>query len=80
MRCSLFQHEPLQAFEASMTFLTNFCSDWFEYFPHPPISLLAAVEHLLQQNDPQLHRCALQAAPQAARAVLAQPGTGQVDR
>ena len=34
--------------------LDNWCSLWFEYFPNPPLNVLALVENLLSHHDPHL--------------------------
>ena len=32
----------------------NWCGEWFEYFPNPPLNILALVENLLAHHDPHL--------------------------
>lgn len=32
----------------------NWCSHWFEYFPNPPLNILAIVENLLTYHDHKL--------------------------
>ncbi|XP_046389147.1 TBC1 domain family member 31 isoform X2 [Ischnura elegans] len=50
----LFIHDILGCFEAVATILFNFCQHWFEFFPFPPINVLAAIENLLSYHDPSL--------------------------
>ena len=32
----------------------NWCSQWFEYFPNPPLNVLAMVENTLAHHDATL--------------------------
>lgn len=32
----------------------NWCGHWFEYFPNPPLNLLALIENTLSHHDPHL--------------------------
>lgn len=32
----------------------NWCQHWFEYFPLPPINILAIIENMLLEHDPEL--------------------------
>jgi len=32
----------------------NWCGQWFEYFPNPPLNVLAMVENLLAHHDAEL--------------------------
>ena len=34
--------------------VVNWCGQWFEYFPNPPLNILAMVENLLAHHDPHL--------------------------
>ncbi|XP_013200834.1 TBC1 domain family member 31 [Amyelois transitella] len=55
----VIQKDPLLLFECVATVLINYCQLWFEYAPFPPISILAMVENILGEHDPQLlnHFC-----------------------
>ncbi|XP_053610994.1 TBC1 domain family member 31 [Plodia interpunctella] len=55
----VLQKDPLLLFECVATVLINYCQLWFEYAPFPPISILAMVENILGEHDPQLlnHFC-----------------------
>jgi len=37
-----------------LLFLVNWCAQWFEYFPNPPLNVLAMVENLLAHHDAEL--------------------------
>lgn len=50
----LFQNNQLVCFEILASLLTNWCSHWFEYFPNPPLNILAMVENLLAHHDAHL--------------------------
>nr|XP_032826897.1 TBC1 domain family member 31 isoform X1 [Petromyzon marinus] len=50
----LFQNNQLVCFEVLATVLVNWCSRWFEYFPNPPLNVLACVENALAHHDHQL--------------------------
>ncbi|XP_071443932.1 TBC1 domain family member 31 [Hetaerina americana] len=50
----LFIHDILGCFEAVATIIINYCQHWFEFFPFPPINVLAAMENLLSHHDPDL--------------------------
>ncbi|XP_044745364.1 TBC1 domain family member 31 [Coccinella septempunctata] len=52
----VFQNKPIVCFEAVATILLNWCQYWFEYFPLPPINILAIIESMLLEWDPQLLR------------------------
>lgn len=32
----------------------NFCQHWFEYFPNPPVNVLAMMENVLAHHDKEL--------------------------
>ena len=34
--------------------IVNWCAQWFEYFPNPPLNVLAMVENLLAHHDAEL--------------------------
>ncbi|XP_066434904.1 TBC1 domain family member 31 isoform X3 [Eleutherodactylus coqui] len=50
----LFQNNQLICFEVLATVITNWCQHWFEYFPNPPINILAMVENVLAHHDKEL--------------------------
>nr|XP_022920758.1 TBC1 domain family member 31 [Onthophagus taurus] len=50
----MFQNDPLICFEAVITLLMNWCQYWFEYYPLPPVNVLAMVENVLLHHDPTL--------------------------
>ncbi|XP_063908067.1 TBC1 domain family member 31 [Zophobas morio] len=50
----VFANKPLTCFEAVCTIIINWCQFWFEYFPLPPINILAMVENVLMEHDPEL--------------------------
>ncbi|ESO96315.1 hypothetical protein LOTGIDRAFT_227074 [Lottia gigantea] len=47
----LFQNNHLVCFEIIATLLVNWGSHWFEYFPNPPINILAMIENVLAHHD-----------------------------
>jgi hypothetical protein len=47
----LFRGRPAAAFEASATFLTNWGTNWFDMFPHPPLHHLAEADRVLRHHD-----------------------------
>ena len=50
----LYQNNPLLAFEISATLLFNWAYQWFEFFPNPPINILALTENILAHHDSTL--------------------------
>ncbi|XP_068083358.1 TBC1 domain family member 31 isoform X2 [Anabrus simplex] len=50
----VFQNDPFTCFEAVTTILVNWCRYWFEYFPFPPVNVLAMIENVLAEHDPEL--------------------------
>ncbi|EFA06627.1 TBC1 domain family member 31 [Tribolium castaneum] len=50
----VFINKPLTCFEAVCTIILNWCQFWFEYFPLPPINILAMIENVLMVHDPEL--------------------------
>lgn len=57
----LFQNNQLICFEVVATVLVNWCQNWFEFFPNPPINLLSMVENLLVHHDKNLLQHLVQA-------------------
>eukprot|EP00047_Mylnosiga_fluctuans_P020815 m.96673 g.96673 ORF g.96673 m.96673 type:complete len:759 (-) comp8640_c0_seq3:380-2656(-) len=51
----IFQHSPLQCFEAAAAFLANWCQQWFDFAPNPPINILNMIESVLAHHDAALH-------------------------
>ncbi|XP_037022645.2 TBC1 domain family member 31 [Artibeus jamaicensis] len=52
----LFQNNQLVCFEVVATLIINWCQHWFEYFPNPPINILAMIENVLAFHDQELLR------------------------
>ncbi|KAM5313278.1 TBC1 domain family member 31 isoform 1-T1 [Glossophaga mutica] len=52
----LFQNNQLVCFEVVATLIINWCQHWFEYFPNPPINILAMIENVLAFHDQGLLR------------------------
>lgn len=50
----LFQNNQLICFEVVSTVLVNWCQNWYEFFPNPPINTLGMVENLLVHHDKNL--------------------------
>ncbi|NXU11406.1 TBC31 protein, partial [Pardalotus punctatus] len=50
----LFQNNQLICFEVVATVVVNFCQHWFEYFPNPPVNILAMMENVLAHHDKEL--------------------------
>ena len=56
--------------------VVNWCGQWFEYFPNPPLNVLAMVENLLAHHDAELlehfvrHSITTQVSPSAAALLL----------
>ena len=50
----VFGADEVSCFEAVATVLANWCSEWFDMFPGPPLNLLARIEDLLIKTDPEL--------------------------
>lgn len=50
----VFQNDPFACFEAVATIIVNWCQHWFEYYPFPPVNILAIIENVLAENDPEL--------------------------
>ncbi|KRT83298.1 GTPase activator protein, partial [Oryctes borbonicus] len=50
----VFKNDPVACFEAVCTIIANWCQYWFEYFPLPPVNILAIVENVLLEHKPQL--------------------------
>ena len=51
----IFPNEQVACFEITATFLKNWCRNWFDYFPNPPITVLNEIETLLHRFDPDLY-------------------------
>ncbi|GJQ76162.1 hypothetical protein Trydic_g1907 [Trypoxylus dichotomus] len=50
----VFRNDPVACFEAVCTIVANWCQYWFEYFPLPPVNILAIIENVLLEHKPQL--------------------------
>lgn len=42
-----YENSPFVSFEILVTFLTNWCQQWFDFFPNPPINVLSMVDNIL---------------------------------
>eukprot|EP00127_Corallochytrium_limacisporum_P001206 Clim_evm41s44 gene=Clim_evmTU41s44 len=51
-----YEQNALAAFEVVVTIITNWASNWFDYYPHPPVAVLNCVENLLSHHDTTLLR------------------------
>lgn len=51
-----FENAPIVSFEIIATVVTNWCQQWFDFFPNPPINVLNMVENLLAHHDSVLYR------------------------
>jgi hypothetical protein len=49
-----FQNNQLILFEIVATILFNWCSQWFQYFPNPPLNILSMIENVLSYHDSHL--------------------------
>eukprot|EP00026_Physarum_polycephalum_P003854 Phypoly_transcript_03870.p1 GENE.Phypoly_transcript_03870~~Phypoly_transcript_03870.p1 ORF type:complete len:620 (+),score=77.65 Phypoly_transcript_03870:439-2298(+) len=47
-------NDDLLCFEIICTFLVNWCDEWFEFYPHPPVVVLQQIDTLLEIHDPHL--------------------------
>ena len=50
----MYQNNSLLAFEISATLLLNWAQLWFEFYPNPPINILALAENILAHHDSTL--------------------------
>ncbi|XP_020282987.1 TBC1 domain family member 31 isoform X2 [Pseudomyrmex gracilis] len=50
----VFQKDPLLGFELILCILLNYCYNWFEYHPLPPLNILGIIENILLEADPAL--------------------------
>jgi hypothetical protein len=51
-----YENSPFVSFEILLTFLTNWCQQWFDFFPNPPINVLSMVDNILAHHDPTLYK------------------------
>ncbi|KAL1513504.1 hypothetical protein ABEB36_002908 [Hypothenemus hampei] len=47
----VFHKKPIACFELACTFIINWCQHWFEYFPLPPINILAIIDNILMEHN-----------------------------
>nr|XP_057910143.1 TBC1 domain family member 31 [Doryrhamphus excisus] len=50
----LFQNNPMVCFEVVATVLVNWCQNWFDFFPNPPLNILSMAENILAHHDKEL--------------------------
>ena len=50
----VYKSDMLSSLETVMSVLVNWCGDWFETYPHPPIPQLSAIERILEHHDSEL--------------------------
>lgn len=50
----VFQNKPIACFESVCTIVLNWCQHWFEYHPLTPFNILAIIENILYEHDPEL--------------------------
>lgn len=48
------QKDPLLSFELILSILLNYCQNWLEYSPLPPLNVLGIIENMLLEADPVL--------------------------
>ncbi|XP_014476273.1 PREDICTED: TBC1 domain family member 31 isoform X2 [Dinoponera quadriceps] len=53
----VFQKDPLLAFELILSILLNYCHNWFEYHPLPPLNILGIIENILLEKPHLLLMC-----------------------
>ncbi|XP_018563326.1 TBC1 domain family member 31 [Anoplophora glabripennis] len=50
----VFQNKPVACFEALCTIILNWSQHWFEYYPLAPVNILAMIENVFMEHDPEL--------------------------
>lgn len=50
----VFQNKPIACFESICSIILNWCQHWFEYHPLTPFNILAIIENILYEHDPEL--------------------------
>ncbi|KAL0279365.1 UNVERIFIED_CONTAM: hypothetical protein PYX00_000942 [Menopon gallinae] len=50
----LFHLDPFVCFESVATIIVNWCQNWFEFYPFPPINVLSVIENVMGYHDPDL--------------------------
>ncbi len=48
--------DDLRAFELLVSFLLGWAQEWFEFFPNPPVRMLARIGRVVAREDPALAR------------------------
>ena len=49
-----FGNDIFTCFEILLTVILNWCQQWWEFYPYPPIEILAMIELILQHHDKEL--------------------------
>ncbi|KXS18486.1 hypothetical protein M427DRAFT_211706 [Gonapodya prolifera JEL478] len=49
-----FGNDTFDCFESLMTIISNWCQNWWDYFPNPPFEYLDFIEDLLGMHDREL--------------------------
>ncbi|KAJ3339257.1 TBC1 domain member 31 [Gonapodya sp. JEL0774] len=49
-----FGNDTFDCFEAIMTIVSNWCQNWWDYYPNPPFEYLDVIEDLLALHDREL--------------------------
>ncbi|XP_050301171.1 TBC1 domain family member 31 [Anthonomus grandis grandis] len=50
----VFHKKPVACFELCCTIIVNWCQHWFEYYPLPPVNVLAIIDNMLIEHDSSL--------------------------
>lgn len=50
----IFQTDTLSAFEVFVTVTMNWCQNWWDFYPNPPVPVLDVIEDLLAYHDKPL--------------------------
>lgn len=50
----VFQNKPVACFESICTIIINWCQHWFEYYPLTPFNILAIIENIFYEHDPEI--------------------------
>ncbi|KAK8889545.1 hypothetical protein M9Y10_034295 [Tritrichomonas musculus] len=46
----MFERDSLTLFEAMATIICNWCTEWLQFIPNPPITTLSRIEHMAKQR------------------------------
>ncbi|EEB10401.1 conserved hypothetical protein [Pediculus humanus corporis] len=50
----LFHTDLVGCFETVATIIVNWCQNWFEFYPFPPVNMLSTLENILGHHEPDL--------------------------